>query len=103
MIQNILVYMSVNDFDNKYHRFEIIKNYYEKKNHQNIKMYLNKIYDKMRIIYTFSHILEQLFQNNEIYSNDNFGEFTKLTSKRIIINCYNSERRIEEESVDFLQ
>ena len=101
MSQDILVYMSLNDFDNKYHRFEIIKNYYKKKNRQNIKKYLNNIYNNLHIIYTFSHILEPLFQDNEEYLNEKFGKFTKESSKRIIISHYKSERRIEEEIVDF--
>ena len=47
-----------------------------------IKMYLNKICSEIHIIYTFSHILEPLFQDNEIYSNNNFAEFTKFIFKK---------------------
>ena len=85
LTQDISVYMSLNNFDNKYYKFEIIKNYYKKKIHQNIKMYLNYIYNKIHIIYTFSHILEPLFQENEIYSNDNFENSQNYLQKELLL------------------
>ena len=62
--QDIITFMSFSSFDSKYHTLEIIKKIYRKQYHQNIKLYLK--YISKYVIYTFTNILDPIFDNNKM-------------------------------------
>ena len=103
--QDIITFMSFSGFDSKYHNLEIIKNIYRKQYHQNIKLYLQNIFSHKHVIYTFSNILDPIFDNNDndFVENNKFGNFSLYSSKIFKIGNFDSEREIEDELVDFFE
>ena len=101
--QDIITFMFFSGFNSKYHTLEIIKNIYRKQYHQNIKLYLKNISSHKHVIYTFTNILDPIFDNNDIIKNNKFGNFSLNSSKIIKIGNFNSEREIENELIDFFE
>jgi len=103
--QDLIFYGKHSDFSQKYkEKFDrILEIYLKNENlHKNLRVYLENIESNKHIVYTFSNILDSIFDiNNEFIENDTFGPFMKATTKNIFIGQYNSERAIDELIMDY--
>ena len=71
--------------------------------HKNLKSYLEKLKSKKHVIYTFSNILDSIFELNNEINNKEYGIFTENKTKNIFVNQSNSERLIDDKIIDFYQ
>jgi hypothetical protein len=93
-------FVDKNLFENYPNLFDTMIKIYNRKEHYNIKNYLETIEKKKNIIYTFSHIYEPILSEDE---NDDlneiqtkFGNINKKSIEHVLINEIESERNIEE-------
>jgi len=98
--QDIIFYAKNSSFAQKHKEdFKNILDIYLKDDHQhrNIKTYLENIDSTKHIIYTFSNILDSIFEasDSEIL-NETYGIFNNESTKNVFINEYDSERAIDE-------
>ncbi|OUM67355.1 hypothetical protein PIROE2DRAFT_58828 [Piromyces sp. E2] len=98
--QDIIFYAKNSSFSQKHKEdFQNILDIYLKDDHQhrNIRTYLENIHSSKHIIYTFSNILDSIFESgdSEVY-NEMYGIFNNKSSKNVFINEYSSERAIDE-------
>ena len=99
----IMILITKFGFRNKYNfYFKCIFEEYEKNYCCNIKKYLEKLKDETSIVYTFSSIIDDIFndENKKIINNSNV--FSKETTNEIRINTILSMEQIDKEIVDFL-
>ena len=101
----IMVVLTKFGFKNNYNfYYKCIFEEYEKKYCYNIKNYLENLKDEASIVYTFSPMIDEIFnEENEIITNKNFSnEFSKETTNEIRINTISSMEQIDKEIVDFI-
>ena len=100
-----LIYFSKNSkFSQKYkEEFQIITDIYfnDQYKHQNLKSYLEKVDFNKHIIYTFSNILDSIFNLNYSVKNKKFNDFDQRKTKNIFVEQINSERKAEDIILDF--
>jgi hypothetical protein len=98
----IMIILTKFGFKNNYNfYFKCIFEEYEKKYSYNIKNYLENLEDEISIVYTFSSIIDEIFNSeNEIIKN-NSNIFSKETTNEIRINTISSMEEIDKEIVDF--
>ena len=90
-------------FRNKYNfYYKCIFEEYEKNYCCNLKKYLEKLKDETSIVYTFSSIIDDIFNddNEKIINNSNI--FSKEATNEIRINTILSMEQIDKEIVDFI-
>ncbi|OUM60841.1 hypothetical protein PIROE2DRAFT_13322 [Piromyces sp. E2] len=73
----------------------------DEKQHKNIKFYLESISTNKHIIYTYSNILDTIFESNGKIQNNKYGSFTKEKTKNVFINQYNSEHDIDDALMEY--
>jgi len=106
--QDIMFFIRNSDFAEKYNSdYKIISKLYYKDlyKHQSLKAYLGNIESNRHIIYTFSNILDSIFdysdENQEI-ANEKYGAFNRNSIKNVYIDQYNSESEIDEVISEYL-
>ena len=99
----IMIILTKFGFKNNYNfYFKCIFEEYEKKYSCNIKNYLKNLEDETSIVYTFSSIIDEIFDSeNEIIKN-NSNIFSKETTNEIRVNEISSMEQIDKEIVDFI-
>ena len=99
----IMILITKFGFKNNYNfYYKCIFEEYEKKYCCNIKKYLENLNDEKSIVYTFSSIIDEIFNDeNEIIKN-NFISFSKETTNEIRINTISSVEQIDKKIFDFI-
>ncbi|ORX57745.1 hypothetical protein BCR36DRAFT_318513 [Piromyces finnis] len=101
--QDIIFYAKNSIFAKNHNKeFQNILYIYLKNNCRNIKTYLKNIDSPKHIIYTFSNILDSIFETSESkIFNKIYGVFNIKSTRNIFIKEYNSERAIDDLIIDF--
>jgi len=89
--QDIIASIISSNLNRKYNKFnEIVLNIYKNYHFNNFQSFFEKIKEKRNIIYTFSKITENLF-NEDVNIENKFGIFNKKSSLIELIDSYKSE------------
>mgnify|MGYP002623021467 CR=1 FL=1 len=99
----IMILLTKFGFRNNYNfYYKCIFEEYEKKYCCNIKKYLKNLTDEVSIIYTYSSIIDEIFndENEKIINRSNL--FSKETTNEIRINTISSMEQIDKEIVDYM-
>jgi len=100
--QDIMFYAKNSNFAHQYEEdFQNILDIYLKNQHKNIKSFMEKLDSYKYIVYTYSNILDSIFDDdNYVVENGNIS-FSKEKTKNIFINQYSSERAVEKTISDY--
>ena len=101
--QDLIFFSKYSIFAQKYREEfnNLINIYFENQyQHQNLKSFLEKIEDNKHVIYTFSNILDYIYEKDNI-NNKKYNNFSKTKTKNIFIESINSERDIDEQISEF--
>jgi len=102
--QDLIFYFKNFEYGRTNHEeFKTIFNVYIKDEEQrkNLKSYLKCLTTNKNIIYTYSNILDSIFEFNESIENNKYGLFSKEKTKNVFINQYNSERDIDDSLLEY--
>jgi len=100
MPQELIVFL--NHYKNKSNKniVEKINHYYSRTIHTNLQSYLEKIIDSISVIYTFTPVRSNKFNNYSI-RNEIVGNINKDNIKIIYINSIRAEHQLELDISDF--
>ena len=90
--QDIIASIISSKMDKKYQDFnDMVLNIYQSEKCINFEKFFEKINSRKNIIYTFSKITEEVFNENNEKLKNKYGEFTKETTEIVMIESIKSE------------
>ena len=90
--QDIIASMMSSNIDQKYNKIKnIILDIYKECLCNNFESFFKKIKSKKNIIYTFSKVTENLFEEKDMEIKNNMGVFNKQTTTILMIESFKSE------------